>query len=163
MRIGLGIFALSLFAVGQQPSHVEYPGWTVHPSEPTSDDSVSISVYQEWGSSCVPDTSEVWRDGNDIYFELDDASVPPCPSCAAVVTCCVNLSEIVGQLEPETYTVYAIVDPLCPYSVPRPVLTFTVRPAGPVPSVSTWGLAVMALLELTAGTVVFRRQERAAS
>lgn len=113
--------------------------WAIFPPEPTSADWLLITVSGEWGDSCVPDVSGVIVAGNNIIFMLDDVDSQPCSYCAQVITCCVDLAELLAPLPAGSYTLYELVDPYCFHSYPRPVMTFTVAEPPTVPDMDSDG------------------------
>ena len=97
----------------------------IFPAEPTDTSTISITVSGEWGNSCIPQQSDFYIDGNNIYF---DVFLEPQGICAQVMTSW-ELTEDVGQLPEGTYTVYAgchqLPDPTLPYEYTQ-VATITV-------------------------------------
>ena len=77
----------------------------IFPTNPTQFDVITITVSSTWGSSCVPNISNVDVDGNDIFFEAF-TNYPPDIFCLSVITPW-ELTEDVGPLSAGMYTIHA--------------------------------------------------------
>jgi len=98
-------FAISFMIVGQAAGDWQWADAEIFPKNPTSSDVVVITLSGWWGSSCIPNASDILVMGNDIYFDVIH-DYPPGTVCATVISPWERV-ESVGPLQPGTYTVYA--------------------------------------------------------
>ena len=93
---------------GQAAGNWDWPptnGATISPQNPTSADTVFITLSGDWRNSCTPNGSGISVVGNDIYFDVI-WDYPPGTICLLYIAYW-ERTESVGPLSPGTYTVYA--------------------------------------------------------
>ena len=76
------------------------------PPFPTVCDQLAITVFGQWGDSCIPEESQVTVVGNHIYFDVIHYTWLD-TGCATVMSDW-SLTESVGPLLPGHYTVHAV-------------------------------------------------------
>jgi len=81
---------------------------SIVPPNPTSQNTIMITAWGEWGDSCIPNESYIWVSGNNIYFEVS-LNYPPGRACAQIVTGWQQI-QYVGPLSPGVYTLWAEID-----------------------------------------------------
>jgi hypothetical protein len=88
-------FPTNVFAVGQPAAQIE-----IIPPNPTTDDNISVRISGTWPNSCIPQSPQVSRIGNEISI----ATSNPGQTCLQVLT---NWSQTVniGQLGTGTFQV----------------------------------------------------------
>ncbi|MHC4498132.1 MAG: right-handed parallel beta-helix repeat-containing protein [Planctomycetota bacterium] len=100
-------FALLFVITGQASGNL--PWWLsnveIIPQNPTSSDTVYITLSGVWGNSCIPNDSAISRTGNNIYLDVI-RDYPPAPYCMPWLSPWQRI-ESIGPLPEGTYTVYA--------------------------------------------------------
>jgi hypothetical protein len=85
---------------------------SIFPPNPTSQDTIAITVSGEWSDSCIPNASYVWASGNDVFFEVSYYGPPNCLQIP------MGWQQInyVGPLSPGVYTLHVNITGFPPYS-----------------------------------------------
>lgn len=141
------LIALSLLAIIAVPAMASGGVIVVSPSKPTSDSTIVVSAT--FPGICQSTTDLTIR-GNVIR-----SVIVPSPDCVVMMQAPTTHAVSVGSLEPGTYT----------YQLYRPdgatllaSTSFTVLTASPpVPSLGNYGLALLAIIFVGAGTLVVGR------